>query len=128
ENKRKSEAFLAQNRTKTGVQTLSSGIQYRVIETGTGPKPTANSTVSMHFRGSISTGQEFASTYQGNEPVSMTVSEAPMPGLRTVLPMMPQGSRWEIFMPADQAYGDNPRSPIGPAQAVVFDVKLIEVK
>lgn len=128
ENKRKSEAFLAQNRTKTGVQTLSSGIQYRVIETGTGPKPTANSTVSIHFRGSISTGQEFASTYQGNEPVSMVVSEAPMQGLRTVLPMMPQGSRWEIFMPADQAYGDNPRSPIGPAQAVVFDVKLIEVK
>ena len=128
DNKRKSDAFLAQNRTKTGVQVLSSGIQYRVIEVGTGAKPTANSTVSMHFRGSLSTGQEFASTYQGNEPVTMKVSEAPLPGLQQVLPMMPQGSRWEVFLPSDQAYGDNPRSPIGPGQAVVFDVKLVEVK
>ena len=128
ENKRKSDAFLAQNRTKTGVQTLSSGIQYRVIETGTGAKPTANSDVQIHFRGSLANGQEFASTYQGNEPVSMKVSEAPLPGLRQVLPMMGQGSRWEVFLPPDQAYGDNPRSPIGPAQAVVFDVKLVEVK
>lgn len=128
ENKRKSDAFLAQNRTKTGVQTLSSGIQYRVIEAGTGAKPTANSEVKLHFRGSLSTGQEFASTYQGNEPVSMKVSEAPLPGLRQVLPMMAQGSRWEVFLPPDQAYGDNPRSPIGPGQAVVFDVKLVEVK
>lgn len=128
ENKRKSDAFLAQNRSKAGVQTLSSGIQYRVIETGTGAKPTANSTVSMHFRGSLSTGQEFASTYQGNEPVTITVSEAPLPGLRQVLPMMTQGSRWEVYFPPDQAYGDNPRSPIGPSQAVVFDVKLVEVK
>lgn len=128
ENKRKSDAFLAQNRTKTGVQTLSSGIQYRVIENGTGAKPTANSTVTIHFRGSLSTGQEFASTYQGNEPVTIAVTEAPLPGLRQILPMMSQGSRWEVFFPADQAYGDNPRSPIGPSQAVVFDVKLVEVK
>ena len=128
ENKRKSDAFLAQNRGKTGVQTLSSGIQYRVIENGTGAKPTANSSVSIHFRGSLSTGQEFASTYQGNEPVTISVAEAPLPGLRTILPMMSQGARWEVFLPSDQAYGDNPRSPIGPGQAVVFDVKLIEVK
>ena len=128
ENKRKSDAFLAQNRSKTGVQTLSSGIQYRVIENGTGAKHRANSTVSIHFRGSLSTGQEFASTYQGNEPVTIAVTEAPLPGLRQILPMMSQGSRWEVFFPSDQAYGDNPRSPIGPSQAVVFDVKLVEVK
>lgn len=128
ENKRKSDAFMAQNRSKTGVQTLSSGIQYRVIENGTGAKPTVNSSVAIHFRGSLANGQEFASTYQGNEPVTMKVSEAPLPGLRQVLPMMSQGSRWEVFMPSDQAYGDNPRSPIGPGQAVVFDVKLVEVK
>ncbi len=127
ENKRKSDAFLAQNRGKTGVQTLSSGIQYRVIETGTGAKPTAASEVKIHFRGSLATGQEFASTYQGNEPVSIKVGEAPLPGLRQVLPMMTQGSRWEVFMPPEQAYGDTVR-PIGPNQAVVFDVKLVEVK
>jgi FKBP-type peptidyl-prolyl cis-trans isomerase len=127
ENKRKSDAFLAQNRAKTGVQTLSSGIQYRVIETGTGAKPTAASEVKIHFRGSLSTGQEFASTYQGNEAVTIKVGEAPLPGLRQVLPMMTQGSRWEVFMPSEQAYGDSVR-PIGPNQAVVFDVKLVEVK
>lgn len=128
ENKRKSDAFLAQNRTKTGIQVLSSGIQYRVIESGSGAKPTANSNVALHFRSSISTGQEFASTYQGNEPVTMKVGEFPMPGMQQVLPMMAQGSRWEVFLPSDQAYGDNPRSPIGPGQAVVLDIKLVEVK
>ena len=87
----------------------------------------AASEVKLHFRGSLSTGQEFASTYQGNQAVSMKVSDAPLPGLKTVLPMMPTGSRWELFLPPDQAYGDSPRSPIGPAQAVVFDVKLVEI-
>ena len=128
ENKRKSDAFLAANKSKSGVQTLPSGIQYRIIETGTGAKPTVNSEVQLHFRGSISTGQEFASTYQGNQPVTMKVADAPMPGLKAVLPMMPMGSRWELFLPADQAYGNTPRSPIGPNQAVVFDVKVVSVK
>ena len=128
ENKRKSDAFLAANKAKTGVQSLPSGIQYRIIETGTGAKPTVNSAVKVHFRGSLSTGQEFASTYQGNEPVSMKVSDAPLPGLKAVLPMMTAGSRWELFLPAEQAYGNTPRSPVGPNQAIVFDVKLIEVK
>lgn len=128
ENKRKSDAFLAANRTKTGVQTLPSGIQYRIIEAGSGPKPTVNSEVKLHFRGSLVTGQEFASTYQGNNPVTMKVSDAPIPGLKAVLPMMPNGSRWELFLPADQAYGNTPRSPIGPGQAVVFDVRVVEVK
>ena len=127
ENKRKSDAFLAANRTKAGVQVLSSGIQYRIIETGTGAKPTAASEVKLHFRGSLSTGQEFASTYQGNQTVTMKVSDAPLPGLKTVLPMMPTGSRWELYLPAEQAYGNSPRSPIGPEQAVVFDVKLVEI-
>ena len=58
----------------------------------------------------------------------MKVSEAPLPGLREVLPMMKTGSRWEVFLPPDQGYGDNPRSPVGPSQAVVFDVKLVSVK
>lgn len=128
ENKRKSDAFLAANKTKTGVQTLPSGIQYRIIEAGTGAKPTVNSEVQLHFRGSISTGQEFASTYQGNQPVTMKVADAPMPGLKAVLPMMGMGARWELFLPAEQAYGNTPRSPIGPNQAVVFDVKLVSVK
>jgi peptidylprolyl isomerase len=109
------------------VQNLASGIQYRVIDQGNGPQPSAASSVQLHFRGSLSTGQEFASTYTGNEPVSMVVSEAPLPGLREVLPLMRVGARWEVFLPPDQAYGDSPRSPIGPGQAVVFDVKLVAI-
>lgn len=128
ENKTKSDQFLAQNRSKAGVVALPSGIQYRVIEEGTGARPAVTSDVQIHFRGSLHTGQEFASTYTGNQAVSMKVSENPIPGLREVLPLMKQGSRWEIFLPADQAYGNTPRSPVGPNQAVVFDVKLVEVK
>lgn len=128
ENKNKSDQFLAQNRAKTGIVALPSGVQYRVIEDGNGSRPATSSEVKLHFRGSLHTGQEFASTYTGNQPVSMKVSDAPIRGLQEVLPLMKAGSRWEIFLPADLAYGGGPRSPIGPNQAVVFDLKLIEVQ
>jgi peptidylprolyl isomerase len=130
ENKAKSDAFMAANKSKPGVVSLPSGVQYRIIEPGTGPKPTANSTVQAHLRGSISTGQEFANTYstQNAKPAEFKVSEFPLDGVKEVIQMMPVGSRWEIYIPANKAYGDNPRSPIGPAQAVVFDVKLISSK
>jgi peptidylprolyl isomerase len=130
ENKGKSDAFMAANRSKPGVVSLPSGVQYRIIEPGTGPKPTANSTVSAHLRGSISTGQEFANTYStaNAQPASFKVSEFPLDGVKEVIQMMPVGSRWEVYIPSNKAYGDNPRSPIGPAQAVVFDIKLISAK
>lgn len=133
ENKARSDKFLADNRAKQGVQVLPSGIQYRVIETGTGPQPNAQSQVQMHFRGSLASGQEFASSYAsqgGNEPqpVTMVVKDAPLAGLQEVLPLMKAGSRWEVFLPPEKAYGNNPRSPIGPNQAVVFDVRLVGVK
>lgn len=133
ENKARSDKFLADNRVKQGVQVLPSGVQYRVIETGTGTQPTADSQVQMHFRGSLITGQEFASSYatQGGtepQPLTMVVKDAPLPGLQEVLPLMKAGSRWEVFLPPEKAYGNSPRSPIGPNQAVVFDVRLIGVK
>lgn len=130
ENKAKSDAFLAANRAKPGVTVLPNGIQYRVIEPGAGAKPTAASTVQMHYRGSISTGQEFANTYaQANPtPASFKVGEFPIKGVQEVLKMMPTGARWEIFLPPDQAFGNDPRSPVGPGQALVFDIKLVSVK
>jgi peptidylprolyl isomerase len=130
ENKSKSDAFLAANRAKTGVVVLPSGVQYRVIENGSGPKPTAASTVQVHLRGSVSSGQEFANTYQtpNAQPASFKVGEFPLPGLREALQMMPTGSRWEVFLPPEKAYGNDPRSPLGPGQAVVFDVKLVSIK
>ncbi|MDZ4349203.1 MAG: FKBP-type peptidyl-prolyl cis-trans isomerase N-terminal domain-containing protein [Xanthomonadaceae bacterium] len=133
ENKARSDRFLADNRSKSGVQVLPSGIQYRVIETGNGSQPGANSEVQIHFRGSLASGQEFASTYaaQGGQeptPMSLVVKDSPIAGLQEVLPMMKAGSRWEIFLPPEKAYGNTPRSPIGPNQAVIFDVRLVSVK
>jgi peptidylprolyl isomerase len=130
DNKTKSDAFMAANKSKPGVTSLPSGVQYRVIEPGTGAKPTSASTVSVHLRGSISTGQEFANTYSSAnaQPASFKVSEFPLAGLKEAIVMMPVGSRWEIYIPADKAYGNDPRSPIGPSQAIVFDVKLISSK
>ena len=130
ENKAKSDAFLAANRGKQGVTALPNGIQYRVIETGTGAKPTANSTVRMHYRGSVSTGQEFANTYaqQNPTPASFKVSEFPIRGIQEVLVLMPAGSRWEVFLPPEMAFGNDPRSPVGPGQALVFDIKLESVQ
>jgi peptidylprolyl isomerase len=130
DNKSKSDAFLAANKSKPGVTALPSGVQYRVIEAGTGPKPTSTSTVQVHLRGSISTGQEFANTYSSAnaQPASFKVNEFPLAGLKEAIVMMPVGSRWEVYLPAEKAYGNDPRSPIGPAQAIVFDVKLISSK
>ena len=130
ENKSKSDAFMAANKAKPGVVTLPSGVQYRVIEPGTGAKPTSASTVQVHLRGSVSTGQEFANTYStaNAQPATFKVSEFPLAGVKEAVMMMPVGSRWEVYIPADKAYGNDPRSPIGPAQAVVFDIKLVSAK
>jgi peptidylprolyl isomerase len=130
ENKTKSDAFLNANRSKPGVKVLPSGVQYRVIEPGTGAKPTSASTVAVHLRGSISTGQEFANTYStaNAQPATFKVSEFPLAGVKEAIMLMPVGSRWEVFIPADKAYGNDPRSPIGPGQAIVFDIKLVSSK
>jgi peptidylprolyl isomerase len=101
-----------------------------VIEAGTGAKPTSASTVQVHMRGSLSDGREFANTYStaSAQPVSFKISEFPLAGVKEALLMMPSGSRWEVFIPADKAYGNDPRSPVGPNQALMFDIKLISVK
>jgi FKBP-type peptidyl-prolyl cis-trans isomerase len=132
-NKAKSDAYLAQNKAKTGVKTLPSGVQYRVVTNGTGAKPTQASEVEINYKGALTTGQAFVDTFsppQGQKPgpVSLKVSQVPLVGLREALLQMPAGSRWEVVLPADKAYGNTPESPIGPNQAVVFDVQLVSVK
>ncbi|MGY6519158.1 MAG: FKBP-type peptidyl-prolyl cis-trans isomerase N-terminal domain-containing protein [Lysobacteraceae bacterium] len=134
ENRQRADRFLAENRARQGVTTLPSGIQYRVIEQGNGARPTAQNNVRIHYRVSLSTGQEFASTYSnvqqpGGEPqpVTVPVAEAIVPGLVEVLPLMNTGSRWEIFLPPDKAFGENPR-PIGPNQVVIFDLRLVGIE
>ena len=133
ENKTKSDAFLAQNKAKAGVKTLPSGVQYRVVENGTGAKPSQTSDIQIQYKGNIPNGPTFVDTFTAQQgqpagPVTMKMSQIPLVGLREALTQMPSGSRWEVVLPADKAYGNTPQSPIGPNQAVVFDVKLVGVK
>jgi peptidylprolyl isomerase len=128
ENKQKSDAFMATNKSKPGVTSLPDGVQYRVIEPGAGTKPTSASTVSMNLRSSLSTGQALGDS--NGEAVTVKMSELPpeLAGVKEVLMLMPTGARYEIYVPASKAYGDSPRSPIGPNQALVFEVRLVSVK
>lgn len=135
DNKKASDAFLAQNKAKAGVQTLPGGVQYRVIEAGSGAKPTQASNVTLQYKGSLMDGRTFVDTFSPQQgqttppaPMAIKVSDIPLAGLRDALAQMPSGARWEVVMPAEKAYGNTPQSPIGPNQAVVFDVKLISVK
>lgn len=132
ENKTRSDAFLAENRGRSGVQTLPSGVQYRVIENGSGARPSAESQVQVNYKASLPNGPTFIDTTAEQEgqqggPVSMRLNEIPLVGLREALTMMPAGSRWEVVLPPDVAYGNTPQSPIGPNQAVVFEVQLVSV-
>ena len=133
ENKTKSDAFLAQNKAKAGVKMLPGGVQYREVEKGSGAKPNQASDVQIQYKGSLYDGRTFVDTSKPQQgqtagPVAMKVNQIPLTGLREALLMMPAGARWEVVLPADKAYGNTPQSPVGPNQAVVFDVKLVSVK
>lgn len=134
DNKSKSDAFLAQNRAKAGVQTLpGSTVQYRVIENGGGAKPTQTSDVQLNYKGTLPDGTVLVDTAQPQEgqaagPVTMKLSQIPLVGLREALAQMPAGARWEIVLPGDKAYGSTIQAGRMANQAVVFDVKLVSVK
>lgn len=127
ENKAKSDKFLAENKSKKGIVVLPSGIQYRVIEDGTGKRATPTSEVSVHYRGSLSSGLEFDSSFQRGQPVSFKVDSV-IDGWKEVLPMMKVGDHWQVFLPPEKAYGLRGQGPIGPNEALVFDIKLVDVK
>jgi peptidylprolyl isomerase len=133
ENKAKSDAFLTQNKAKAGVKTLPSGVQYRVVETGNGAKPTNASDVQLQYKGTLPDGTVLIDTSQAQQgqpagPVSLKVSQIPLVGLREALTQMPAGSRWEVVLPGDKAYGNTIQAGRMANQAVVFDVKLVSVK
>ena len=128
ENKARSDKFMSDNRAKPGVVVMPSGVQYRIIEAGSGAKPTAASTVSITLRSTLVDGKPLGDS-QG-EAVTLKMSEFPpeLGGVKEAVLQMAPGARWEIYVPSNKAYGDSPRSPIGPNQALVFDVKLVSVK
>ena len=129
DNKTKSDQFLAQNKAKTGVKVLPSGVQYRIVETGTGAKPTLASTVALEVGGPYPFGQH---PTQGGDPpqkiAAVKLSEVEMAAMREVLALMPAGSKWEVVLPSDKAFGADPRTGFPPNVAVAFDVKLVSVK
>lgn len=127
ENKAKSDKFLAENRSKKGIVALPSGIQYRVIEDGTGKRATPTAEVTVHYRGSLSSGLEFDSSFARGQPASFKVDSV-IEGWKEILPMMKVGDHWQVFLPPEKAYGMRGQGPIGPNEALVFDIKLVDVK
>jgi len=131
DNKAKSDQFLAQNKAKTGVKVLPSGVQYRVVETGTGAKPSLASTVALEVGGPYPFGQHPTAAQGTDQPqkiAAVKLSEVEMPAMREVLALMPAGSKWEVVLPADKAFGSDPRTGFPPNVAVAFEVKLVSVK
>ena len=127
-NKKDGEAFLAENKKKSGITTLPSGLQYQVLKEGTGKKPAATDTVSTHYKGTLLNGNEFDSSYKRGEPTTFPVNGV-IPGWSEALQKMTVGSKWKIFIPSDLAYGAQGAPPrIGPNSTLIFEVELIEIK
>lgn len=122
------QAFLEANKKKDGVVALASGLQYKVVTEGKGKQPKSTDTVVAHYRGTLINGTEFDSSYQRNEPASFPVAGV-IKGWQEALPLMQEGAKWQVYIPADLAYG--PRgagAAIGPNEALVFDIELLSVK
>jgi FKBP-type peptidyl-prolyl cis-trans isomerase FklB len=126
ENRQQSETFLLDNRTKTGIVELPSGVQYRIIEEGDGSRPGLDSTVKVHYRGSKMDGREFDSSFARGVPEEFTVNTV-LRGWQEVLPLMKTGSTWQIFVPPELAFGARGNPPVGPNEALTFDLKLVEI-
>jgi FKBP-type peptidyl-prolyl cis-trans isomerase FklB len=128
ENKKEGETFLAANKSKEGVVTLNSGLQYKVETQGTGPKPLASDTVECNYRGTLINGKEFDSSYKRGQPASFPVGGV-IKGWTEVLQLMPVGSKYQVFIPADLAYGARGAgADIGPNSTLIFEVELLSIK
>jgi len=121
------EEFLAANKAKEGVKVLPDGLQYKVLTEGTGPKPTASDTVTVNYRGTLINGKEFDSSYKRGQPIAFPVGQV-IKGWTEALQLMPVGSKWQLFIPPDLAYGDRGAgSDIGPGETLIFEVELIAI-
>lgn len=127
ENKKKGEAFLAENRTKEGVVTLPSGLQYKILKAGDGRKPTDADTVEVIYRGTLIDGTQFDSS-QAGQPSTFQLTGV-IPGWKEALKLMAVGSRWQLFIPPLLGYGARRAGPvIGPNATLIFEVELVGVK
>jgi len=128
-NKKEGEDFLAKNKAKDGVKTLPSGLQYKVITAGKGKTPKASDTVTVQYKGTLVDGTEFDSSYKRGQPATFPVSGV-IKGWTEALQLMKEGSKWQLAIPADLAYGagGTPGGPIGPNAVLIFDVELVSIK
>ena len=127
-NKKEGDAFLAENKTKTGVVTLPSGLQYKILTEGTGPKPAATDSVVCNYKGTLLDGTEFDSSAKHGGPATFPVSGV-IKGWTEALQLMAVGSKWELFVPADLAYGQRGAGAgIGPNSTLIFEVELVSIK
>ncbi len=126
-NKKASDEFLAENKKKTGVISLPSGLQYKVIKMGTGPKPKATDKVTVHYKGTLIDGTEFDNSYTRGEPATFNVNQV-IKGWTEALQLMPVGSKWIIYLPPDLAYGEQGAGDvIEPNSTLIFEVELIKI-
>jgi len=128
DNKQEGEAFQARNKTKEGVVTLPSGLQYKILKAGSGRKPTDADTVVCQYRGTLINGTEFDSSYRTGQPATLKVAGL-VPGWREALKLMPVGSTWQLVIPPQLAYGSRGTGrDIGPNATLIFEVELLDVK
>ncbi|KPK29301.1 MAG: hypothetical protein AMK70_16135 [Nitrospira bacterium SG8_35_1] len=127
-NKQEGETFLAENKKKESVVTTASGLQYKVITEGTGASPKSTDTVSVHYKGTLINGKEFDSSYRRGQPASFPVNGV-IQGWTEALQLMKVGSKWQLFIPSELAYGERGAGrDIGPNSTLIFDVELLSIK
>jgi FKBP-type peptidyl-prolyl cis-trans isomerase FklB len=127
-NEADSQKFLTENKTKEGVKTTSSGLQYKVMKEGNGAQPKSTDTVTVNYRGTLIDGTEFDSSYKRNQPATFPVGGV-IKGWTEALQLMKVGSKYQLYIPPNLAYGDHPPTPqIPPGSALIFEVELMDAK
>lgn len=126
-NAKEGDAFLLENRMKEGVQVTDSGLQYKVLEMGEGPRPAATDKVRVHYKGTLLNGEEFDSSYARGEPISFALDQV-IPGWTEGVQLMPVGSKFMFYIPPSLAYGEAGGGPIGPNSTLVFQVELLGIE
>lgn len=119
-------AFMAENKSKEGVVELPNGIQYQILKSADGPKPSPNSMVKAHYRGALLNGKEFDSSFKRNQPFTARLTQL-IQGWQDVLPLMPVGSTWRLWIPSHLAYGDRGTGGIPGGATLLFDIELLEI-
>jgi len=127
-NKKEGESFLAENKKKRGVITMPSGLQYKILANGKGQSPKATDTVTVNYKGTLVDGTEFDSSYKRGQPATFTVNGV-IPGWTEALQLMKEGSKWQLFVPSNLAYGERGAGgAVGPNAVLIFEVELISIK